>query len=56
MTDQIKLLNDLAKKLNSVKKTKKQSMESLINARILNKNGKLTSQYSNLNKLMSQSN
>ena len=51
MTDQIKLLNNLAKKISSAKKTKKQSMETLINAKILNKNGQLTSNYANLNKL-----
>ena len=53
--DQIKLLNDLARKIKSTEKTKKQSMQTLIAAKILNKNGRLTSHYSNLGKLMSKS-
>ncbi len=55
MTDQIKLLINLAKKISAAKKTKKQSMESLINAKILDKNGQLTAHYAKLNKLISQS-
>ncbi len=54
MTDQIKLLNDLARKISAAKRTKKQSMETLMNAKILNKNGKLTSHYSHLGKLVAK--
>jgi len=54
MTDQIKLLNALAKKIKSGPQTKKQSMERLVTAKILNKNGKMTAQYANLGKLVSK--
>ena len=54
MTDQIKLLKALAKKLKSQKSTKEQSLATLVSAGILNKKGEVTRPYSNLNKLMSK--
>ena len=47
MEDQIKLLNDLAKKLKSTKRTREQSLATLMGAGIVDKNGKLTPLYSN---------
>jgi len=55
MKDQIKLLNDLAVKIEATKKTKQQSIETLISAGILNKKGKLTAHYASLGRQMSKS-
>ena len=46
MEDQIKLLNDLAKELKSAKRTREQSLATLMGAGIVDKNGKLTPLYS----------
>lgn len=52
MTDQLKLLQELAKKIKQNENTKEQSLETLIAAKILTKNGRLTVHYPNLGKLI----
>jgi len=52
-TNQIKLLSDLAKRIKSEKQDKSTVIQSLQNAKILTKEGNLTGNYSNLNKVIS---
>ena len=56
MTDQIKLLNNLAKKIKAQEETKQQAVATLASAGILNKKGKLTTHYPNLARLIEKSN
>ena len=50
--DQIKLLKELAEQIANSKPTKKESLEFLVRANILDKDGKFTNHYSNLRKFM----
>lgn len=52
-TNQIKLLSGLAKKIKAQKQEKSAILLSLQNAKILTKGGNLTSNYSNLKKVVS---
>lgn len=54
MTDQIKLLNALARKIKSEEKTKAQSLQTLVSAGILTKSGNFSTQYGNLGKIISK--
>lgn len=49
-TDQIKLLLDLADKIKKQERKRKDAVSSLQSAKILNKEEKLTIQFSHLNK------
>lgn len=53
---QLKLLKSLAKRLKAEKKDKEAAVASLVSAKILNKNGKFTSHYKNLNKVFTETN
>ncbi|NCX95404.1 MAG: hypothetical protein EBX41_03150 [Chitinophagia bacterium] len=52
MVDQIKLLHELADKLNAQKRTKEQALNSLVSAGILTKKGNYTKHYPESKKLM----
>lgn len=52
MTDQIKLLNTLAKKIKSENKDRGEVVSSLQSAKILTKNENFTGYYTHLNKII----
>lgn len=52
-TNQIKLLSNLAKRIKSEKQDKSAVIRSLQNAKILTKEGNLTGNYRNLDKVVS---
>jgi len=54
MSNQAKLLLDLARKIRKQPKSKAQAIQTLTAAKILTKNGNLTVQYSNLGKAISE--
>lgn len=51
-SNQIKLLSALAKKLKSEEKNKAKALTSLQSAKILDKNGRFTKPYKNLEKVV----
>ncbi len=57
MTDQIKLLNNLAKKIKAERnsRTKAQALETLVSAGILTKSGSFSANYPNLGKVVTKS-
>ena len=56
MSNQAKLLLDLARKIRKQPQSKAQAMQTLTAAKILTKSGNLTSHYSNLGKAISGDN
>lgn len=50
--NQVKLLNDLAKKIKAEKRNKEESLAALVAAKILTKKGNFTQHYSTLKKVV----